>query len=82
MWAPGAGSVRVRTDDDLALERDGECWFGRFTGDDYLLVVDGEAWPDPCSRWQPEAKVLRLRRGDATLAADFAATTARGFSRG
>jgi maltooligosyltrehalose trehalohydrolase len=54
VWAPGAGSVRVRTDDDLELERDGECWFGRFTGNDYLLVVDGEAWPDPCSRWQPE----------------------------
>ena len=22
-------------------------------GDDYLLVLDGTAWPDPCSRWQP-----------------------------
>ena len=22
-------------------------------GDDYLLVADGTAWPDPCSRWQP-----------------------------
>lgn len=22
-------------------------------GDDYLLVADGEAWPDPCSRCQP-----------------------------
>ena len=21
---------------------------------DYVLVVDGAAWPDPCSRWQPE----------------------------
>ncbi len=24
-------------------------------GDDYRFVLDGgDAWPDPCSRWQPE----------------------------
>jgi maltooligosyltrehalose trehalohydrolase len=23
-------------------------------GDDYRFVLDGTAWPDPCSRWQPE----------------------------
>jgi maltooligosyltrehalose trehalohydrolase len=54
VWAPGARSVLVRSDEDVHLERDGEHWTGRFNGDDYLLVVDGEAWPDPCSRWQPE----------------------------
>src|SRR5215475_6545650 len=54
VWAPAAGSVLVRSHEDAALERDGELWVGRFAGDDYLLVVDGETWPDPCSRWQPE----------------------------
>jgi maltooligosyltrehalose trehalohydrolase len=23
-------------------------------GDDYWFVLDGQAWPDPCTRWQPE----------------------------
>src|SRR4029077_13498905 len=23
-------------------------------GDDYVYLVDGEALPDPCSRWQPQ----------------------------
>ncbi|HEU5476908.1 MAG TPA: alpha-amylase family glycosyl hydrolase [Gaiellaceae bacterium] len=54
VWAPGAGSVAVRAEQEVALEQEGECWLGRFSGDDYLLVVDGEEWPDPCSRWQPE----------------------------
>jgi maltooligosyltrehalose trehalohydrolase len=54
VWAPGAQAVSVRSDEEVALEREGECWVGRFSGDDYLFVVDGEAWPDPCSRRQPE----------------------------
>jgi maltooligosyltrehalose trehalohydrolase len=54
VWAPGARSVLVRSEDDVALERDGELWAGRFAGDDYRLVVDGRAWPDPCSRRQPQ----------------------------
>jgi maltooligosyltrehalose trehalohydrolase len=54
VWAPTARSLRVRSDEEVELERSGEWWFGRFTGDDYLLVVDGKRWPDPCSRWQPE----------------------------
>ncbi len=66
VWAPGAGSVRVRTDEDVELEPDGECWFGRFTGDDYLLAVDGQAWPDPCSRWQPEGVTGPSRVLDTT----------------
>ena len=54
VWAPGAHSVAVRSDEDVELERDGELWVGRFSGEDYRFVVDGEAWADPCSRWQPE----------------------------
>jgi maltooligosyltrehalose trehalohydrolase len=54
MWAPACDRVSVRARDEFALERDGELWVGRFEGDEYLLVADGAAWPDPCSRWQPE----------------------------
>src|SRR5437899_4925405 len=54
VWAPGADAVSVRGDEEVELERDGECWVGRFGGRDYLFVLDGAAWPDPCSRWQPE----------------------------
>jgi len=54
VWAPAGRSVLVGSEEDAELERDGEYWVGRFSGDDYLLVVDGEARPDPCSRWQPE----------------------------
>ena len=42
VWAPGAQAVSVRSDEEVALEREGECWVGRFSGDDYLFVVDGE----------------------------------------
>src|SRR5437660_4811860 len=54
VWAPAADAVSVRGDEEVELERDGECWVGRFGGRNYLFVLDGEAWPDPCSRWQPE----------------------------
>jgi maltooligosyltrehalose trehalohydrolase len=54
VWAPAGERVSVRADREVGLERDGEFWVGRFTGDDYVLVVDGDTWPDPCSRWQPE----------------------------
>ncbi|HET8556809.1 MAG TPA: alpha-amylase family glycosyl hydrolase, partial [Gaiellaceae bacterium] len=54
VWAPGARAVSVRSDEEVELERDGECWIGQFRGDDYRLVVEEAAWPDPCSRWQPE----------------------------
>ncbi|MDX6397137.1 MAG: maltooligosyltrehalose trehalohydrolase [Gaiellaceae bacterium] len=60
VWAPAARSVSVRLqsgDHELAEEEDG-VWSGEVAaaaGEDYLFVVDGEdAWPDPCSRWQPE----------------------------
>jgi maltooligosyltrehalose trehalohydrolase len=62
VWAPGARSVAVRANgEEVALERDDELWAGRFAGDDYALVVDGEEWPDPCSRWQPEGVKGRSR---------------------
>jgi maltooligosyltrehalose trehalohydrolase len=54
VWAPSCEHVAVRADEEVELERDGECWTGEFAGDDYVLVVEGEAWPDPCSRWQPD----------------------------
>jgi maltooligosyltrehalose trehalohydrolase len=53
VWAPSCDRVAVRAEEEVELERDGECWAGTFAGDDYVLVADGRAWPDPCSRWQP-----------------------------
>jgi maltooligosyltrehalose trehalohydrolase len=60
VWAPEARAVAVRCRaGDLPLAEDGDgTWSGELAelgaGDDYLLVVDGAAWPDPCSRAQPE----------------------------
>jgi maltooligosyltrehalose trehalohydrolase len=59
VWAPHAGSVGVRVEsreDALAKTTEG-LWEGRLAaraGDDYFFVLDGEARPDPCSRFQPE----------------------------
>ncbi len=60
VWAPAAGRVSVRLpggDDELEPAGAG-IWHGVVAagpGDDYRFVLDGgEAWPDPCSRWQPE----------------------------
>jgi maltooligosyltrehalose trehalohydrolase len=59
VWAPAASKIDVRVagGDAPLTETDGGVWVGNVparAGDDYYLVVDGEAWPDPCSRWQPE----------------------------
>jgi maltooligosyltrehalose trehalohydrolase len=54
VWAPACEQVSVRAEEELALERDGEYWVGRFPGEEYLLVADGVEYPDPCSRWQPQ----------------------------
>ena len=59
VWAPHADRVDVRiAGDDRALAPTGLGTFaGRLAargGDDYLLVLDGTPWPDPCSRDQPE----------------------------
>jgi maltooligosyltrehalose trehalohydrolase len=58
VWAPGK-QVAVRLgDEDIPLEDAGygvhEATLDAAAGDDYRFVVDGEAYPDPCSRWQPE----------------------------
>src|SRR4051812_12680759 len=59
VWAPQAQSLAVRTggrDEQLERADDGN-WSGDVAakdGDDYRFVVDGDAWPDPCSRFQPE----------------------------
>ncbi len=59
VWAPNAtrAAVRVGTrDHDLVSAGDGvwEAIVEAGPGDDYLYVLDGQAWPDPCSRFQPE----------------------------
>jgi maltooligosyltrehalose trehalohydrolase len=59
VWAPRARSISLLLGDrDVALDDAG---FGVFeteaaarAGDEYWFVVDGERWPDPCSRWQPD----------------------------
>ena len=60
IWAPNARAVAVRLaagDHALTETADG-IWEGRVPADradDYRFVLDGgDAWPDPCSRWQPE----------------------------
>jgi maltooligosyltrehalose trehalohydrolase len=59
-WAPAARTVAVRLpggDHALTEAADG-VWAGQVpaaAGDDYRFVLDGaDAWPDPCSRWQPK----------------------------
>jgi maltooligosyltrehalose trehalohydrolase len=59
-WAPAARTVAVRlaTGDHPLTEAAAGVWEGQVpasAGDDYRFVLDGgDAWPDPCSRWQPE----------------------------
>jgi len=59
MWAPSASRVGVRlngAEHSLARAERG-LWRGSVEaahGDDYVFILDGAAWPDPCSRWQPE----------------------------
>ncbi|HZT54311.1 MAG TPA: alpha-amylase family glycosyl hydrolase [Gaiellaceae bacterium] len=59
VWAPTPRRVAVRAhgrEHPLRQSEDG-VWSGDVPlapGDEYLLVADGEAWPDPCSRFQPE----------------------------
>ncbi|HEX8083743.1 MAG TPA: malto-oligosyltrehalose trehalohydrolase [Solirubrobacteraceae bacterium] len=57
VWAPRAERVSVRVDGEEHEMRD--LGFGVWEatsveGDDYRFALDGEAWPDPCSRWQPD----------------------------
>ncbi len=58
-WAPNAREVAVELGGErhpLTEEALG-VWAGTLQaghGEDYRLVLDGTAWPDPCTRWQPE----------------------------
>ena len=59
VWAPRAESVELRLGRrkvELSSAGDGvyEVVAPARAGDDYLFVVDGKRFPDPCSRWQPE----------------------------
>ena len=60
VWAPSAGSVAVSLrgeEHELAEAGDGmwEAELAARPGEDYRFVLNGaDAWPDPCSRWQPE----------------------------
>jgi maltooligosyltrehalose trehalohydrolase len=59
VWAPAAREVSVRlggSDHALAPAGDGfhAANLAAAAGADYLLVLDGEAYPDPCSRFQPQ----------------------------
>jgi maltooligosyltrehalose trehalohydrolase len=59
VWAPAAHTVSVRSGGaDRPLEpREDGIWSAELeaaAGDDYVFVLDGEAWPDPHSRFQPE----------------------------
>jgi maltooligosyltrehalose trehalohydrolase len=54
VWAPRATDVRVG---DIRMEPAGygiyEATIDAEPGDDYEITLDGTAYPDPCSRWQP-----------------------------
>jgi maltooligosyltrehalose trehalohydrolase len=59
VWAPNARSLGVRLRDrlhELVPAGDGyfEAELEAAPGDDYVLVLGDEEWPDPCSRSQPE----------------------------
>jgi maltooligosyltrehalose trehalohydrolase len=54
VWAPSVESLEVvSAGERTPLQPDGEFRKGAFAGQDYVLIADGEAWPDPCSRRQP-----------------------------
>ena len=59
VWSPHAGAVAVRlnrVEHELTPAGD-DVWEAELPaahGDQYVYVVDGQAWPDPCSRWQPQ----------------------------
>jgi maltooligosyltrehalose trehalohydrolase len=60
VWAPRAGSISLRIggEREIALEDAGYGVYEVVTeaqpGEDYVHVLDGETYPDPASRWQPE----------------------------
>ncbi|MFS8100719.1 malto-oligosyltrehalose trehalohydrolase [Lentzea alba] len=57
VWAPTLESVHVRVDGfDHEMKRDGDWWYSDVEspeGTDYAFVIEGKAYPDPRSLWQP-----------------------------
>ncbi len=54
VWAPTPESVHVRIDGfDHEMKRDGDWWHSDLEGTNYAFVLDGKAFPDPRSLWQP-----------------------------
>ncbi|SDM01110.1 maltooligosyltrehalose trehalohydrolase [Lentzea albidocapillata subsp. violacea] len=57
VWAPTPESVHVRVDGfDHEMKRDGDWWHSAAespAGTDYAFVIEGHAYPDPRSLWQP-----------------------------
>ena len=58
-WAPSAETVLVRVGGtDTPMQHAGlgvhEATVEAGAGADYRFVLDGTAWPDPATRWQPE----------------------------
>jgi maltooligosyltrehalose trehalohydrolase len=79
VWAPRAESVAVVLGSgEYALELVSHDVYEAVIseaspGDDYWFALDGERYPDPCSRWQPEglrgpSRVLELSPRPAPLA--------------
>jgi maltooligosyltrehalose trehalohydrolase len=59
VWAPRARTVSLALGgSELPLREAGfgvhEALVAARPGDDYWFVLDGERFPDPCSRWQPD----------------------------
>ncbi|HUE28453.1 MAG TPA: alpha-amylase family glycosyl hydrolase, partial [Solirubrobacteraceae bacterium] len=59
VWTPRPGRVALRlSGEELPLSEAGygvyEVIAPASAGDDYLFLLDGQAFPDPCSRFQPE----------------------------
>ena len=70
-------AVRLDGGDHPLTETDDGVWEGQAPaapGDDYRFVLDGaDAWPDPCSRWQPEGV-----RGPSRILDTSASRSSRG----
>src|SRR5215210_4508776 len=68
VWSPEAGSLWIRlngVEHELALGEE-DFWAAELParhGDQYVYVLDGREWPDPCSRWQPHG----VRRPSAVV---------------
>ena len=85
VWAPRAEHVALRlSGEELPLS---EAGYGVYevvaparAGDDYLFVLDGEAFPDPCSRFQPDGPARTIARAGTEPSA--AAAPSRPRARG